>query len=89
MIASIKQRVVIRFCWKAGFNATKTFEMIKKVYGEFTVHHVTVFRWYNTFSEGQESIRDEQRSGRPMMTRMCENIVHVTDILKEDCRSSH
>ncbi len=33
--------------------------MIQKVYGEFAVYHVTVFRWYNMFSEERESIRDE------------------------------
>ncbi len=36
---------VILFCWKARFNATKTFEMIQKVYGESAVHRATVFRW--------------------------------------------
>ncbi len=60
---TIKQRAVIRFCWKTGFNATKTFNMIQKVYGESAVHRATMFHWYNAFSEGQESICDEQRSG--------------------------
>ncbi len=34
MEKTIEQRAAVRFCWKAGFNATKTFEMIQKVYGE-------------------------------------------------------
>ncbi len=63
--------------------------MIQKVYSESTVHHTTVFHWYNTFSEVLESIRDEQRSGRPIMTRMRKNIACVADILKEDRRSLH
>ncbi len=65
MEKTIEQRAVIRFYWRACFNATKTFEMIQKVYGESAVHRATVFRWYNTFSEGRESIRDEQKSRRP------------------------
>ncbi len=88
MEKTIEQRAVIRICWKAGFIATKTFEMIQKVYGKSAVHRATVFHWYNTFSEVRESIRDEQRSGRPKMTRMHKNIVRVTDILKADRRSS-
>ncbi len=52
MSKTIEQRAVIRFCWNASFNATKIFEMIQKVYGESAVHRVTVFRWYNAFSEG-------------------------------------
>ncbi len=48
----IEHRAAICFWWKAGFNATKTFEMHQKVYGESAVHYATVFRWYNEFSEG-------------------------------------
>ncbi len=49
MEKTIDHGAVVRFYWKAGFNATKTFEMIQKVYGESAVYRVTVFRWYNTF----------------------------------------
>ncbi len=28
------EQTVICFCWKAGFDTTKTFEMVQKVYGE-------------------------------------------------------
>ncbi len=62
--------------------------MIQKVYGESDIHCATLFHWYNTFSEWRESIRDEQRSGRPTMIRTRENTAHIADILKEDCRSS-
>ncbi len=53
---------MICFCWEASLNpppAPKTFEMIQKVYGESAVYCATVFRWYNTFLEGRESIRVE------------------------------
>ncbi len=52
MEKTIEQYAAIYFCWKAGFNATKTYEMIQKVHGESAVHCATVFHWYNTFSEG-------------------------------------
>ncbi len=86
MEKTIKQRAAICFCWEAGFNATRTFEMIQKVYGESAVHRATVFRWYNAFLERRELIRDEQRSGRMTTTRIRENIAHVVDILKADRR---
>ncbi len=88
MEKTIEQCATIRFCWKASFNATKTFEIIQKVYGESAVHYATVFRWYHPFSEERESIRDEQRSERPTTTRRSKNIAHIADILKEDRRSS-
>ncbi len=36
MEKTIEQLAVLRFCWKAGFNTTKTFEMIQKVYNDST-----------------------------------------------------
>ncbi len=87
MEKTIEQYAALRFCRKASFNATKTFEMIQKVYGESAVHRAAVFPWYNTFSKGRESIRDEQRSGRPTTTRTNKNIAPVANILKEDRRS--
>ncbi len=75
------------FLLKNRFNATKTFEMIQKVYGESTVHRATVFCWYNVFLDGWKSIRDEQKSERPTTTtRTRDNIAYVADILKEDRR---
>ncbi len=88
MEQTTEHRAAISFCWKDGFSATKTFDMIQKVYGESSAHRATVFRWYNTFSKGRELICDEQRSGRPTTTRTYGNIVRVVDILKEDRRSS-
>ncbi len=70
MEKTIEQHAAIRFCWKSGFNATKTIEKIQKVYGKSAVHCATVFHWYNTFSEGRESISDKQRSGRPIATEV-------------------
>ncbi len=87
MEKTIEQLATIHFCWKADFNATKTFKIIQTVYGVSAVHHATVFHRYNGFSEGRESICDEWRSGRPTMTRTRENIARVGDILKEYHRS--
>ncbi len=70
-----EQHAVICFCWIAGFSATKTFEMIRKLYSKSAVQRVL---------EGWESISDEQRSGRLMATRTHKNIARIVNILKED-----
>ncbi len=46
MEKTIGQPAAIHFCWKASFNATKTFEMIQKDNGECAVHRATVFHCY-------------------------------------------
>ncbi len=83
MEKTIELRAAIRIC-KTGFNVTKTFEMIQKVYGESAVHRATVFRWYKVFSERRELICDEQRSRRLTTTRMRKNIARIANIFKED-----
>ncbi len=85
MEKTIGQCAVIRFCWKAGFNATKTFEMIQKVYGESAEHCATVFCWYNSFSEGRESICDEWRSRRPTMTRTASRKLNIKMCTQKFC----
>ncbi len=57
MEKTIEQLAAIRFCWKASFNATKTFEMIQKFYGEFAAHRATVFCWFNMFCREVEDQR--------------------------------
>ncbi len=62
--------------------------MIQKLYSESVVHRATVFRRYNTFSEGRKLIYDQQRNGRRTMTRTRKNIAHIADISKENHRFS-
>ncbi len=87
MEKTIRHRAAIRFCQKIGFNDTKTFEMIQKVYSESVVHRATVFHWYNAFSEGRESICGEQRSRRPKTTGTRKNVANIADTLKDDRQS--
>ena len=41
-------------------------------------------RW-NVFSEGRESVTDEERSGRPATSRTEENIAKIRQIVRENC----
>ena len=45
-----------------------------------------VYRWVKRFSEGRESVTDEERSGRPATSRTEENIANVRQILRENRR---
>jgi len=45
-----------------------------------------VYKWVKRFSEGRESVTDEERSGRPVTSRTEKNIVKVRQILRENRR---
>ena len=57
--------MAIKFCCKVDFSATKTVEMIQKAYDDATLSRTTIFEWHERCREGRESVKDDERSGRP------------------------
>ena len=45
-----------------------------------------VYKWVKRFSEGRESVTDEERSGWPATSRTEENIAKVCQIVRENRR---
>ena len=45
-----------------------------------------VYRWVKRFSEGRESVTEEERSERPATSRTEENIAKVRQIARENRR---
>lgn len=80
----IKQRSVIKFHAKSGINATKTFDSMKKVYGDECLSRATVFDWHKHFREGRESLENDEREPKPRMTRNADTIKKVGDYLADD-----
>ena len=60
--------------------------MLVQVYGDNAMKKTAVFKWVKRFSEGRESVTDEERSGRPATRRTEENIAKVRQILRENSR---
>jgi transposase len=78
-----EQRVAIKFCCKVDFSVTKTVELIQKAYGDAALSRTTTFEWHKRFREGRESVKDDERSGRPT-SRTDDNIAAVDKMVKED-----
>jgi len=51
--------------------------MLVQVYGDNVMKKTEVCRWVKRFSEGRESVTDEERSGRPATSRTEENIAKI------------
>jgi hypothetical protein len=80
-----EQRVAIKFCFKAGLSATETLVLVQKTYGNEALNQSNVFGWFSRFWDGRELVEDE-RGGRPKLTRTEVNIAAVTDLVKNDRR---
>ena len=60
--------------------------MLVEVYGDNSMKKTAVYKWVTCFSEGRESVTDEERSGRPATSRTEENIVKIRQIVRENRR---
>ncbi len=74
--------------WKAGKTGTKTYELLRKAYGEECVSHVTTFLWFGKFRDDREDVQDNEWAGRPCTSRTDDNIAAVRAALQHDCRST-
>ena len=64
-----EQRINIKFCFKLQKSAKETHEMLKLVYGDAAVSMKTVYKWFEQFHNGCESVEDEERLGRPSTSK--------------------
>jgi len=79
-----EQRVATKFCFKASLSASETLVLVQKAYGNEALNRSNVFRLYSRFREGRELAEDDERGGRPKLTRTEVNIAAVADLVKND-----
>ena len=60
----------------------KTHEMLKSVYGDNVVTLKTVYKWYERFIRGNESVEDEERSRLPSTSKTDENVQKVAKLVR-------
>ncbi|UYV62214.1 hypothetical protein LAZ67_1008240 [Cordylochernes scorpioides] len=88
MEQKLKQRICIEFCVKLQISATETFEMLNKAFPNDAPKRTTVFEWHSRFKAGRISIEDDPRQGRPKFQRTDENVQKITDLIKENPRTT-
>ena len=64
--------------YQLGNNATKATQNICSAKGPGTVYHTTAKRWFNRFRNGDYSLHDDQRSGRPLEIDLTE-LKHILE----------
>jgi len=60
--------------------------MLVQVYGDNAMKKRAVYKWVKRFSEGRESVTDEERTGRPATNRPEENTAKARQIVPENRR---
>jgi transposase len=86
MESSDCERANMKFCFKLGKSATETHEMLVEVYGDAAVTCKTVYKWFERFRSGSESIDGEERLGRPLTSCTDENILEVNEMIRSNKR---
>ena len=64
-MAALEQRSAITFCVANKKSTQETFERLKTVFGNNTMKKTALYNWYSKFEQGDNSVTDEKRSGRP------------------------
>jgi hypothetical protein len=55
------EQINIKFLVKLKKSATETFQLLTEAYGEDCMSRARVFEWHKRFSEGRESVKDDDR----------------------------
>jgi len=58
--------------------------MLVQVCGDNAIKKTAVYKWVKRFSEGRESVTDEERSGQPATSRTKENTAKIHQIVREN-----
>ena len=77
-----EQRINMKFCFKLRKSAKETHEMLKLVYGDAAVTMKTVYKWFERFRDGCESVEDEERSGLPSTSKTQVNVKRVSEMIR-------
>ncbi|UYV70332.1 hypothetical protein LAZ67_7002551 [Cordylochernes scorpioides] len=62
--------------------------MLNKVFPNDAPKRTTVFEWHSRFKAGRISIEDDPRQGRPKFQRTDKNLQKITDLIKENPRTT-
>ena len=81
-----EQGVNIRFLVKLKKSAMETFQLLTEALGEGCMSLARVFEWHKRFSEGRESLKDDDRPDRLRTAVTDDNIEKVRDVIRKDRR---
>lgn len=88
MASLSEQRAAVKFCFLLGKNAAETVLMLKTAYQDDAMGKTQVYEWFARFKNGDMSIDDKPRSGRPSTARIDENVEKIRELVLTDRRQT-
>lgn len=85
-ISKIQWRSVVHFLTSEKCPAEKIYTRLAKCYGVNAQSKATLYRWIRLFQQGQTSLEDDPRPGRPVSATDSENIKKVETFVNTDRR---
>jgi len=82
----LEQRTNIKFLVILGKSGNEIIEILVQVYADNAMKETAVYKSVKSFSEGRESVTDEERSGRAETSITEENITKIRQIVRENRR---
>ena len=79
-----EQRINMQFCFKLQKSAKETHKMLKLVYGDAAVTMKTVYKWFEQFCNGCESVENKERSGCTSTSKTQENVERVSKMIQSN-----
>ena len=83
---SFRQRAFIEFLVKEEIPAAEIHQRLQRAYGSVCMGASSVRRWLKHFKDGNTSIQDQPRSGRPRTASTERNKERVDEIIQDDRR---
>ena len=62
----LKQQAIIQFYVGLGHTSVQTMEMLNRSTIKPSVARSLVYNWHKRYSEGRETVMDDERCGRPV-----------------------
>lgn len=84
--SKLEQRAVIKFLTNEQVPATEIHDRLQKQYGDDVLSYRAVTYWASQFRRGRVSVRDDERSGRPVDVTTEENVAKVEKLVMENRR---
>ena len=85
-MSEFEQHANIKFMCRLGKSALETLSALQQFYGDTALKNSALYNWFSQFKNGQETLEDDQSSGKPSTSRTEEMIEIVRQLIHFDLR---